>query len=317
MLKKSFLGLLFFCITVANADNLAPIDYLKNMHQAMHNLNYQGIVVFMENDVLDVVNYRHAASDGREQEQLFSLNSPLREVIREAGTVRCVFKATGNKIVEHQSLSHSFLVDLPENIPALLENYQIESKGNEVVAMRACRRIDVIPRDDLRYAWRFWVDSEVFLPLKIEMLDLSGKVLEQVMFTQLSLPESIPFLMKSASEDENEEYLLTQSQEPSLMPKHIPFTLHNIPAGFHKKSFSIRPLHEGTEQSVSHLVLSDGLASVSIYLDEADGSLGNSQTHLGSVNSITRLLDNNKLLVVLGKVPAKTVEMIADGVALK
>ena len=311
MLSKVFLSLVLLYLGAAEADSLTPIDYLKNMRQAMHTLNYQGTVVFMESDVLDVVNYRHAASDSREQEQLFSLNSPLREVIREAGSVRCIFKDSGKKVVEHQSLNHSFLVDLPENIPALLENYQIESKGDEIVAMRSCRRIDIKPRDDYRYSWRFWVDNAVFLPLKIEMLDLNGKVLEQVMFTQLILPESIPFLTLGVSENiENGQHSQSQSSE------QLPFVLRNIPAGFHKQFFTVKPLHDGTRRQVAHLLLSDGLAAVSIYLDNADGSLGNSQTHLGSVNSVTRLIDN-KLIVVLGKVPAKTAVLIADGVELK
>ncbi len=316
MLKKAFYGFVLFYIAAASAaDAPTPVDYLNNMRQAMHVLNYQGTVVFMENGVLDVVNYRHAAADGREQEQLFSLNSPLREVIREAGTVRCVFKDSGGKVVEHQSLNHSFLLDLPENIQLLQENYQIEAKGDDVIAMRSCRRIDVAPRDGYRYGWRFWVDNEVFLPLKIEMLDLNGKVLELVMFTRLSLPESIPFLTLTSSSADTEGRSLARPIKTQT-PDQLPFTLQKIPAGFHKQFYSVKPLRDGTRRSVSHLLLSDGLATVSVYLDHADGSLGNSQTHLGSVNSVTRLI-GNKLLVVLGKVPAQTVEMIADGVKLK
>ncbi len=314
MLNKVFYSLILFYIAAATADTPGPVDYLNNMRQAMHALNYQGTVVFMENGVLDVVNFRHAATREREQEQLFSLNSPLREVIREAGTVRCIFKDSGKKIIEHQSLNHSFLVDLPENVHLLLANYQIESKGDDVIAMRSCRRIDVVPRDDYRYGWRFWIDNKVFLPLKIEMLDLDGKVLEQVMFTRLKLPASIPFLTMTASRDDAGIHSQTPSNEQ--VTDQLPFSLQNVPAGFHKRFYRVKPLHDGTLQSVSHLLLSDGLATVSVYLDIADGSLGNSQTHLGSVNSVTRLI-GNKLLVVLGKVPAQTVEMIAEGVKLK
>jgi sigma-E factor negative regulatory protein RseB len=227
--------------------------------------------------------------------------------------VRCIFKNSGGKVIEHQSLDHSFLVDLPENVYLLKENYFVEAKGDEMVAMRPCRRIDIIPRDGYRYGWRFWVDHKVFLPLKIEMLDLEGHILEQVMFTQLALPQEIPFLTLSSQQNPSENE--AQRQEDKQIQEQLPFVLNNIPAGFHKLLYSVKPLHDGTKQSVSHLLLSDGLARVSVYLDIADGSLGNSQTHLGSVHSVTRIL-GNKLLVVLGKVPAQTVEMIADGVEL-
>jgi len=308
-----FVVLYCFAVSAAAAEEQTAADYLVKMRQAMHRLNYQGTVVFMENGALDVVHYRHAVKNGREQEQLISLNSPAREIIREAGTVQCIFKETGKSVVDHRPLSHSFLIDFPKDITRLKQFYQFEIKGMETVAMRRCHRIDIVPHDEYRYAWRIWIDKDVYLPLKIELLDLTGKTLEQVVFTNLSLPVTIPFVsLESTAEDKIQHIHLATNQTQATLP----FMLENIPAGFEKQFYSEKPIHKASDYIVSHLLLSDGLSSVSVYLDKADGSLGDSQQGLGSVNSVTRIL-GDKLLVVLGKVPPKTVRFIAEGVVLK
>jgi len=314
MLNRSvFFVLYWVVVSLAYAEEQTAADYLGKMRQAMHTLNYQGTVVFMENGVLDAVHYRHAVAKGREQEQLISLNSPAREIIREAGTVQCIFKETGKAVVDHRPLNHSFLIDFPQDIARLEQFYQFEIKGMETVAMRRCYRIDIMPRDDYRYAWRIWVDKDVFLPLKIELLDLTGKALEQVVFTDLSLPAAIPFIsLNDTAEDKVRHIHRATNQTQATWP----FILENIPPGFETQFYSETPIHKTSEYSVSHLLLSDGLSSVSVYLDKADDSLGDSQQGLGSVNSVTRIL-GDKLLVVLGKVPPKTVQFIAEGVVLK
>ncbi len=313
LIHSVFFVLYWVIVSAAYAEEQTAAEYLGKMRQAMHTLNYQGTVVFMENGALDAVHYRHAVVRGREQEQLISLNSPAREIIREAGTVQCIFKETGQSVVDHRPLNHSFLIDFPQDIGRLEQFYRFENKGMETVAMRPCHRIDIMPRDDYRYAWRIWIDKDVFLPLKIELLDLTGKALEQVVFTDLSLPATIPFIsLDDTSEDKVRHIHQTTNQPQATWP----FILKNIPPGFETQFYTQKPIHKASEYSVSHLLLSDGLSSVSVYLDQADDSLGDSQESLGSVNSVTRIL-GDKLLVVLGKVPPKTVQFIAKGVVLK
>jgi sigma-E factor negative regulatory protein RseB len=47
--------------------------------------------------------------------------------------------------------------------------------------------LEIQPRDQLRYGYRFWLDQATALPLKSEVLAADGEVLERVMFTDIQL----------------------------------------------------------------------------------------------------------------------------------
>lgn len=70
------------------------------------------------------------------------------------------------------------------------------------------------------------------------------------------------------------------------------------------------------DQLVDHLVLSDGFASVSVYLENKKLAIPAGFRSAGAINSFSRVLDDY-LITVMGEVPAATVRMIAEGVRLK
>jgi sigma-E factor negative regulatory protein RseB len=173
--------------------------------------------------------------------------------------------------------------------------------------------ITIQPKDQLRYIRKVWIESQYFLPLKVEVYDLNGMILEQLVFTDLKV-EGI------------NEPNPTETNENTLQVKHIhasqaepfenaPFVLNNWPAGF-KTLFFIRNSMQQAEKAVEHLLISDGFSSVSIYMEpkEAQGVQG--LHSLGSVNSYSKVLDAYQI-TVLGEVPAQTVEFIATGITLR
>lgn len=59
---------------------------------------------------------------------------------------------------------------------------------------RTVQVVAVDPRDEFRYGYRLWIDEKTAMPLKTELCDGDGKVIEQIVFASLSLPERIPDL---------------------------------------------------------------------------------------------------------------------------
>src|SRR5664279_1343114 len=108
---KRFYIVLLLSIGVASArePGLNAQQVLVKMNHAMEVLNYQGTVAFLKNGKLEPMKYVHAAKNGVQQERLSSLNSPLREIIRDAGEVSCLFKETQQTLVDHRPFEHSFL----------------------------------------------------------------------------------------------------------------------------------------------------------------------------------------------------------------
>jgi len=304
---------LFTASALANEAELKAQQWLENMSLSMKTLNYQGTVAFFKNGRLDTMKYSHVIDNGLEQERLLSLNSPMREVIREAGKVSCVFKNSQKMVVNHHPVSQSFIVDLPVEFSASAGNYHFSLREEESVAMRPTRIISIQAKDKYRYDRNIWIDKQYFLPLKMEVYDLSGETLEQVVFTDLKV-ENQPKVVSASNNLKDTKIKDTQQSESSSFDE-ADFVLENIPSGF-KPVFFIRMKMDDSTQSADHLLLSDGFSSVSVYREaQADDVQLGLQT-LGSVNSFSLVIDDFQI-TALGEVPAQTVQFIAQGVKLR
>lgn len=307
--------LLWTTCQLAIADNgqLAAGLWLEKMNQAMKSLNFHGTVIFMKNGRLDTMKYQHSVENGVEQERLASLNSPMREVTRKSSEVTCLFKETSQKVVNHHPLDSSFIVNLPQNTGVLEKYYQLGLAGQESIAMHPAQIVVIQPRDALRYPRKIWVDTQYFLPLKVEVYDLDGSIVEQVVFADLSTDTVT--VQTDSNVDENKfhvKHIHATQAEPF---ENATFLLKNWPEGF-EPVFFIRNSIQQSQKAVDHLLISDGFSTVSVYL-EAKESQGIKGLHsLGSVNSFSKVIGDTQF-TVLGEVPAKTVELIADGITLR
>ncbi|TAL49673.1 MAG: negative regulator of sigma E activity [Methylovulum sp.] len=297
---------------------------LLKMTQAMQVLNYQGTVAFLRNGKLEPMKYFHAADNGVEQERLLSLNSPLREVIRDAGKVSCLYKATQQLVVDHRPFERSFLVDLPKNLDELDAIYNIDVVGEENIAMLPAYVIAISPKDNLRYARKLWLSKQHFLPLKVVVYDLLDsafldKGLEQLVFTELEVTDKLPFVDVRKADANNPVQAIYKLQAQSS--NQAGFTASRLPQGFKEIFFTRRPMHN-SGQPVDHLLLSDGLASVSVYMEHKNNAIqsetnsSKSVQSVGAVNFYSRTLGKFEL-TVMGEVPAETVKLIAEGVMLR
>lgn len=301
-------ALLFIHGTIASAEGMSGVEWLQKMNQSMKERNYQGTVAFMKNGHLDTMRYIHAAKNGREQERLLSLNSPMREVIRDDGKISCTFTDTHKRVINHRPVSQSFIIDMPRQVSSLTDVYQIVVNGEEEVAMRPAAVVEIRPLDGYRYSRKIWVDLQLMLPLKVEAYDVDGTVLEQVLFTDIRVDQDIAFVKAKDDPSLNVQHIHQIQSEPF---ENVPFSLDNIPAGFKKIFFTRLSMHKAT-QPVDHLLLSDGFSSISIYLERAADDIESGLHTVGSVNSFTRSIDDYQV-TVLGEVPAKTVRFIAQG----
>ncbi|WP_262965847.1 MucB/RseB C-terminal domain-containing protein [Methylobacter psychrophilus] len=300
-------------IVSAKEPELTARQILMKMNHAMAVLNYQGTVAFLKNGKLEPMKYVHAAKDGVEQERLLSLNSPLREIIRDAGKVSCLFKETQQTLVDHRPFERSFLVDMPSNLNDISAIYQFGIVGQENVAMLPSYVIAVQPQDNARYLRKIWVEKRYFLPLKVAVYDNSGTLLEQVVFTDITVKDALSFIPVKSLDTKNPARHIHQL--PTQSADQAAFVVTAKPAGFRDIFFARKPMHN-TEQPVDHLLLSDGFTSVSIYMEsKSEGMLSGLQS-VGAVNLYSRTI-NNYQLTVMGEVPVETVKFIAEGIKLR
>ena len=180
--------------------------------------------------------------------------------------------------------------------------------------MRPAKIIAVLPKDELRYARKLWVDTETLLPLKVEVYGSDGKTLEQVMFADFNVDPS------TAESDAT----LVQSEGAKPHRQHAPqveafensrFEIKNWPPGF-EKVFFIRNTMQQSKKTVDHLLISDGFSSVSVYFETKGDEGIEGLRSLGPVNSYSRVIEDVQI-TVLGEVPVRTVELVANSVSLR
>lgn len=282
-------------------------QWLALSDAAMKAQSYRGTLVYLKNGQLEAMSYQHGFDHGEEFERLSSLNSPLREVLRKANEIKCHFKETRQTVDSQQPVGRSMIVNLPAAPQQLDAQYLYAIAGQEMVAMHPAQVIAVLPKDDLRYARKLWIDEVSFLPLKVEIYDQRGSILEQVMFTSISIDEAGARAPTQTGSP--------QQVEISTSFEHSQFKLQNWPAGFEMLIFS--PSSLGKEQGpVDRLLLSDGFSNISLYFERKSAQSHEGARNFGLVNSYSHIV-GDYLITALGEVPAKTVQFIVEGVTLR
>ncbi len=286
----------------------SPQDWLKAMTEAMQKRDYQATVVYSHDNRIRTLALAHVVRDGVVYEVLQALDGVQRKVIRAADRVSCYFPDRGLVIVETrpqgQSLFNSALPRYWEGQDAI---YRFRLGERDRVAGREAQEIVIEPLDRYRYGRRIWIDLDTFLPLKFELFDHQGKVMESLVVTHLETDEGVTFVPQEAG---SRNWKVLDRREESADGR---WRIGRMPEGFREVRRS-RHLDLTDGRPVDHILISDGWASVSVYVKPDGGKeFDPGSLRLGAVNLYSRHL-NGHLITVLGDVPAETVRLIGEGV---
>ena len=303
-----------------------PAELIDAMSRAVRDLNYKGTFVHAQGTSLTSMQILHSNSDGDEQERLISLDGEAREVIRDNSLVTCIWPGTESVVVT-KSKPRDLLPKIDETLTDEMR-YSFSYGAPDRVASRDTYVINVTPTDGMRYGYRFWIDIENKMLLRSMLLDGSVNPVEQVIFTQIEYLDSVDSSLfdimgsdrhaasMSWLEPEAADATDRAASQQSEQADRVSFSA--LPSGYKKisETYSPTPINKGP---VSHVMLSDGMASVSVYVeyvgreDQQNVSLGWSR--MGAMNAYT-VGNDEALITVVGEVPKETVEAIAAAVDL-
>jgi sigma-E factor negative regulatory protein RseB len=91
--------------------------------------------------------------------------------------------------------------------------------------------------------------------------------------------------------------------------------LTKLPAGFRMTTRSVQAL-PGSSEPVEHMVITDGIASVSVFVERRQGNTqapAEGPARVGSSSAFSTVVDGHQVTAV-GEVPLTTVEFIANQV---
>jgi sigma-E factor negative regulatory protein RseB len=304
--------LLLAAASQASAQDSAR-QWLDEMSSALQTLDYDGTFVYLHDGRLDAMRIIHQVSDGGQRERLVSLTGSAREVLRDDKAVTCI-KADNKSVMIGKSRPRPPFPVLPRDLDKTSRNYQIEDVGDDRMAGYNARVIAITPKDDFRYGYRFWIEQNTRMLLKYVLSGPDGKPIEQVMFTRLGIGADIPQseLQPSLSGDgytwHRQEDVRGSPLQDSGQPE---WQVRQLPDGFALTHFQQKRMREDAE-AAHHMVFSDGLATVSVYVEKRghqDDNL-NGLSSMGAMNAYGLMLDDYQVMVV-GEVPPATVRMIA------
>ena len=292
--------------------------WLLKMNQASRNLSYSGSFVYQHGDQLESMRILRKVQGGLVRERLVSLNGAAREVIRTDQEVRCYLPDENMVVVEQRRLeARGFPSLLPESLHNLDKNYIITLGASERVVDRNTRIVTISPRDSYRYGYRLWADEKTGLLLKANLVDDRGLTIEQFMFTSIEIDGKIP---DSAFEPRapGKDYAWHREGKDAIqsLTADSAWKVSRLPPGF-TLSMHMRRMIPQRKTAVEHIIYSDGLAVVSVFIEKlADKpALGDftDGMHIGAVHARARVIDTHRVTVV-GEVPAATVDMMGASV---
>jgi len=291
-------------------------DWLERMSAAMSQMSYQGTFVYVRDGAVETMRITHVTDETGVRERMYSVSGPHREVVRNRKGVRCVLQDAAS-VVEDQVVASSYFPELPLSIiDGDTSGYRLETGGEARIAGHTARRVTISPEDNFRYGYDFWLEEQTGLLLKWELFDTNHKPLAKLMFTDFAMGSSVNLdELESDSRAEDFVEMKTFSLQNTVVTRSSPrWQPARLPPGFQLASHSHKT---GADGVYEHMVYSDGLAAVSIYVEqqglEAEVKPGISQ--LGTNNAYTTK-QGALQITVIGEVPAITVKTIANEMAL-
>ena len=311
----------------AHADETDPSTLVDEMSMALKTLNYEGVFVHLQGMSVTSMHILHASDANGELERMTSLDGEAREVIRDHSLVTCIWPGS-EAVVVSKAKPRDLLPDVTSTL-AHNDRYDFILSGPDRVAGRDTFVVDVKPHDNFRYGYRFWIDQETKMLLRSMLLDGPDMAVEQVLFTSIDYPDKIDLARFNV--DTKEEHiswiepktaqavnsLAARKSYKSNAVDRVGF--RQLPDGYEEVSETYRPMPID-DGPISHVMVSDGMASVSVYVEHVEGAeqdksaLGLSR--MGAMNAYGVSLDN-AFVTVVGEVPATTVMAIAEAVLIK
>jgi sigma-E factor negative regulatory protein RseB len=298
-----------------------PSQWLQRMNQALTTRNYDGTFSHWHGGKVEMLRIIHRVQDGAVAERLVSLDESRREFIRSGPDLVCYLPDKKIVLVERRPADESLLGGFPAINEQTANFYDIQEVSRTRFNRRDTRVITVSPKDEFRYGYRLWIDETTAMPLKTQLCDGRGRVIEQIVFASLTLSSRIPdAAFKPDVSAEGFKWLRNETTPSKESPENasLVWNAMKLPPGFKMAARSAQVM-PGSNDPVSHLVFSDGLASVSVFVEmqqtttqTSDGqTVTEESTRLGSSSVYSTIMGGRKVTAV-GEVPPATVRSIAS-----
>jgi len=294
--------------TPAHAQETASVlALLQRIQSAARSQDYAGVFTHQHGDTLMSSRIVHIVDGTGERERVALLDGEPREYLRHNETTQCLIPQR-KLVIHNRGRSDHFPGLLMGEGDAIDQHYRLRDEGvMHRVAGRACRITHLMPRDTQRYGYTLCTDVQTHLLLKVQIVDATG-VLDQRTFTSVTLGREVSPAQLTSWDTRD---WMVRHDETSVIDWLQQGWRIPTPAGYRVMTQLLRPMKY---HPVRQLVLSDGLAAISIFIEpmaQTRGKPFGTTLRRGALSIHTARIGDYGLTVV-GDVPPTVVQALAQ-----
>lgn len=286
-------------------------DWLERLHEASRRRAYVGTFVVSSGADMAVSKIWHVCDGVQQLERIETLTGAPRTTLRRNDEVMTFVPEQKVVLKERREALRLFpdLLRAPgQQIEAF---YAARVVGSERVAGHDAVVVDFVPQDGLRHGYRIWSEKATGLVIKMQTRSAEGRVLEQVAFTELQLDAPVRMDALVRQMENTAGYKVVQPEWRKTTPEAQGWRLKAEVPGFQPMNCYVRA--EPAASSTVQWVFSDGLASVSLFLETFDAKRHTKEKTAaeGAIHSVSRRVGDH-WVTALGEVPAETLDMFVQ-----
>jgi sigma-E factor negative regulatory protein RseB len=292
------------------------MQWIQKMSHAMQQLSYQGRFVYMHDGQMESMSIVHVKDELGNRERLVSLNGEAREILRDNKNLTCIWPLSKQVVVDQAKQTNKVSpIWIPEDVTRLSKFYEFKMSGYDRIADHEAVIVSISPKDGYRYGMKIWLDEDSALLVQSLVIDGEGDNVEQVMFTDLTLLDSVQQKAFSVLPQIDDSYTMIRSHEGAdgkRLSSDDKWQLEAIPDGFWLES-SFRKKMSTSDDFTQQMIFTDGMASVSVFIEYANGQQLSGESSMGAVNAYGKRY-KEFTITAIGEVPAVTVRKMAESV---
>jgi sigma-E factor negative regulatory protein RseB len=297
----------------------APTDalgWLQRASDASRNASYAGTYVHSNGERTSTIRITHVSVNGDEHERIEALDGPPYEIVRRNDEMFCYFPDAKTVRLDRRVNARFFPSLFRASADVIAKSYDVKLAGTEHVLGYDCRWIRLEPKDGLRFSERLCSEAGSGLVVRAKTLNQQGQVIEQYTFTDLKLGAQVGQRdVKSIFEARVKQWITDSQPREEAKGVDTGWMVEDLPAGFQKVTELRRNL-PGRPNPVSQLIYSDGLASLSVFVEPngAPPRTSEASSEDGTTTFFARPM-GEQLVTVLGEVPLATAQQVGRSVA--
>ncbi|MBS0308857.1 MAG: MucB/RseB C-terminal domain-containing protein [Proteobacteria bacterium] len=300
--------------------------WLNKTQSAARKLEYSGTFVYQQANLVRTSRITHVLEGRNEIEKLEVLDGKPREFIRRNEEIVTYVPEARTLLVEKRLAADVFPSLLTSSTDTLEHYYSVKKTGGGRVAGHDCLTLTLEPKDTLRYGYKLWLDRRTGLLLRAQTLNDKREIVEQISFSQIEIGRIGHARVKPSFNNTHGwrvENAVTRQVESSA------WSIKSIPPGFRKirevkrllsdppsRNTTQKPADRHEPREVLQIVLSDGLAAISVFIEPVGMNRTEGYMQQGATNVVGKR-QGDFWLTIVGEVPAAAVKQVANSIELK